>query len=200
MISSVTEIIQANELLQKAKDTLQKEQIPFDENIEIGAMIETPAAAICIDHILDHVDFISIGSNDLIQYLLAIDRVNENVAHLYQPFHPSVIRSLKQIFDSANKVGKKISICGELGGDPMATMLLMGLGKIDNLSMEPHSIPKVKKIIRLIRLEEARQVADHVLNLSSVEEVSRFIANEMRTRFPDDFDRDLSFQEKLKPA
>ena len=82
----------------------------------------------------------------------------------------------------------------------MATMLLMGLGKIDNLSMEPHSIPKVKKIIRLIRLEEARQLADHVLNLKSVEEVSRFTANEMRARFPDDFDRDLSFQEKLKPA
>ena len=200
MISSVTEIIQANELLQKAKNTLKKEQIPFNEHIKIGAMIETPAAAICIDHILDHVDFISIGSNDLIQYLLAIDRVNENVAHLYQPFHPSVIRSLKQIFNAANKVGKKISICGELGGDPMATMLLMGLGKIDHLSMEPHSIPKVKKIIRLIRLEEARQLADHLLNLKSVEEVSRFIANEMRARFPDDFDRDLSFQEKLKPA
>ena len=200
MISSVTEIIQANELLQKAIDTLKKEQIPFNEHIQIGAMIETPAAAICVDHILEHVDFISVGSNDLIQYLLAIDRVNENVAHLYQPFHPSVIRSLKQIFNAANNAGKKISICGELGGDPMATMLLMGLGKIDNLSMEPHSIPKVKKIIRLIRLEEARQLADHVLNLKSVEEVSRFIANEMRARFPDDFDRDLSFQEKLKPA
>ena len=178
MISSVTEIIQANELLQKAKSILKKEQTPFNENIEVGAMIETPAATICIDHILDEVDFISIGSNDLIQYLLAIDRVNENVAHLYQPFHPSVIRSLKNIFD-AKKAGKKISICGELGGDPMATMLLMGLGLIDSLSMEPHSIPKVKKIIRLIRLEEARQVADHVLNLKSVEEISQFLANEM---------------------
>ena len=82
----------------------------------------------------------------------------------------------------------------------MATMLLLGLGNLDNLSMEPHSIPKVKKLIRLIRLEEARQMVDHVLNLSSVEEISRFIANEMRTRFPEDFDRDLSFQEKLKPA
>ncbi|MBC8285749.1 MAG: phosphoenolpyruvate--protein phosphotransferase [Nitrospinae bacterium] len=200
MISSVTEITQANELLQKAKDQLKEDQIPFDENIKIGAMIETPAAAICIDHILDHVDFVSIGSNDLIQYLLAIDRVNENVAHLYQPFHPSVIKSLRQVIVAANKVEKKVSICGELGGDPMATMLLMGLGKIDDLSMEPHSIPKVKKIIRLIRLEEARQMADHVLNLKSVEEISQFIANEMRSRFPDDFDRDLSFQEKLKPA
>ena len=82
----------------------------------------------------------------------------------------------------------------------MATMLLLGLGDLDTLSMEPHSIPKVKKLIRLIRLEEARQMVEHVLNLSSVEEISRFIANEMRTRFPEDFDRDLSFQEKLKPA
>ena len=145
-------------------------------------------------------DFISIGTNDLVQYILAIDRVNENIAHLYQPFHPSILRSLKQIFVAAQKADKKVSICGELGGDPMATMLLLGLGDLDNLSMEPHSIPKVKKLIRLIRLEEARQMVDHVLNLSSVEEISRFIANEMRTRFPEDFDRDLSFQEKSKPA
>ena len=200
MVSDVTEIIQANELLQKAKDLLNQEKIPFDENIKIGAMIETPAAAICIDHILEAVDFISIGTNDLIQYVLAIDRINENIAHLYQPFHPSVLRSLKQIFEAASKADKKVSICGELGGDPMATMLLLGLGDLGDLSMEPHSIPKVKKIIRLIRIEEARQMADHVLNLSSVEEISRFIANEMRTRFPEDFNRDLSFQENLKPA
>ena len=195
MVSDVTEIVQANEILQKAKDLLNQEKIPFDKNIKIGAMIETPAAAICIDHILEEVDFISIGSNDLIQYILAIDRINENIAHLYQPFHPSVLRSLKQILEAARKANKNVSICGELGGDPMATMLLLGLGDLDDLSMEPHSIPKVKKIIRLIRIEEARQMADHVLNLSSVEEISRFIANEMRTRFPEDFNLDLSFQE-----
>ena len=195
MVSDVTEIVQANEILQKAKDLLNQKKIPFDENIKIGAMIETPAAAICIDHILEEVDFVSIGTNDLIQYVLAIDRINENIAHLYQPFHPSVLRSLKQIFEAVRKADKKISICGELGGDPMATMLLLGLGDLDDLSMEPHSIPKVKKIIRLIRIEEARQMADHVLNLSSVEEISRFIANEMRTRFPEYFNLDLSFQE-----
>ena len=200
MVSDVTEIVQANELLQKAKELLNKEKIPFDENIKIGAMIETPAAAMCIDHILEEVDFISIGTNDLIQYILAVDRVNENIVHLYQPFHPSVLRSLKQIFIAAQKADKKVSICGELGGDPMATMLLLGLGDLDDLSMEPHSIPKVKKIIRLIRMEEARQMANHVLNLSSVKEISCFIANEMRTRFPEDFNRDLSFQENLKPA
>ena len=196
MISSVTEIIQANKILEDAKNDLRKDQIPFNEEIEVGAMIETPAAAICIDHILKEVDFISIGTNDLIQYLLAVDRVNENVAHLYQPFHPAVLRSLKNIIRSAEDAGIKVSICGELGGDPMATMLLLGLGKLDDLSMEPHSIPKVKKIIRTIRLDEARQLADDVLEMSSSEEITSFITNEMRIRFPEDFDRDLSFEEK----
>tara|TARA_B100000745_G_scaffold261936_1_gene185927 strand:+ start:76 stop:1344 length:1269 start_codon:yes stop_codon:yes gene_type:complete len=197
MISSVTEIIQANKILEDAKNDLRKDQIPFDEEIEVGAMIETPAAAICIDHILKEIDFISIGTNDLIQYLLAVDRVNENVAHLYQPFHPAVLRSLKNIIRSAEDAGIKVSICGELGGDPMATMLLLGLGKLDDLSMEPHAIPKVKKIIRTIRLDEARQLADDVLEMSSPEEITSFITNEMRIRFPEDFDRDLSFEEKL---
>ena len=200
MVSSTTEIIQANKILDEAKFDLKKDQIPFNEQIEVGAMIETPAAVTCIDHILKEVDFVSIGTNDLIQYLLAVDRVNESVAHLYQPFHPSVLRSLKSIMKSAEKEGKDVSICGELGGDPMATMLLLGLGKLDDLSMEPHSVPKVKKIIRTIRLEEARQLADDALQMSSSEEITSFITDEMRTRFPEDFDRDLSFEEKLNPA
>ena len=200
MISSLTEIIQANKLLEEAKNQLRQQQILFDEEIEVGAMIETPAAAICIDHILNEVDFVSIGTNDLIQYLLAVDRVNESVAHLYQPFHPSVLRTLKNILQAAENAGKKVSLCGELGGDPMATMLLLGLGNLDALSMEPHAVPKVKKIIRTIRLEEARQLADDVLQMSCPEEISSFITNAMRLRFPEDFDRDLSFEEKLSPA
>jgi len=197
MISSVKEIIQANKILEDAKTQLRQEQIPFNGEIEVGAMIEIPAAAICIDHILKEVDFISIGTNDLIQYLLAVDRVNESVAHLYQPFHPSVLRSLKNIMQSAENAGKKVSICGELGGDPIATMVLMGLGKIDALSMEPHSVPKVKKIIRTIRLEEARQLANEVLEMTCPDEITSFITNAMRIRFPEDFDRDISFEEKL---
>ena len=200
MISSATEIIQANKILEDAKNQLYQEQIPFNEKIEVGAMIETPAAAICIDHILNEVDYISIGTNDLIQYLLAVDRVNESVAHLYQPFHPSVLRSLKNIMRSAENMDKKVSICGELGGDPMATMLLLGLGKIDSLSMEPHSVPKVKKIIRTIRIQEARKLADDVLEMSCPDEITSFITNAMRIRFPEDFDRNLSFEEKLKPS
>lgn len=200
MISSVTEIIQANKILEQSKNDLRANQIPFNEDIEIGAMVETPAAAICIDHILKEVDFISIGTNDLTQYILAVDRVNESVAHLYQPFHPSILRTLKNIMLSAEKAGKKVSICGEMGGDPIATMLLLGLGAIDDLSMEAHSVPKVKKIIRTIRLEEARQLADTVLTMNTTEEITTFITNEMRTRFPEDFDRDLNFEEKLSPA
>ena len=200
MISSATEIIQANKILEDAKNQLCKEQIPFNEKIEVGAMIETPAAAICIDHILNQVDYISIGTNDLIQYLLAVDRVNDSVAHLYQPFHPSVLRSLQNIMRSAENTGKKVSICGELGGDPMATMLLLGLGKIDSLSMEPHSVPKVKKIIRTIRIKEAQKLANDVLKMSCPDEISSFITSEMRARFPEDFDRNLSFEEKLNPA
>ena len=200
MISSATEIIQANKILEDVKNQLCKEQIPFNEKIEVGAMIETPAAAICIDHILNQVDYISIGTNDLIQYLLAVDRVNDSVAHLYQPFHPSVLRTLKNIMRSAENTDKKVSICGELGGDPMATMLLLGLGKIDALSMEPHSVPKVKKIIRTTRIQEAQKLADDVLKMSCPDKVSSFITNEMRARFPEDFDRNLSFEEKLNPS
>ena len=196
MVSSVEEIIEANTYLEKAKDELRSAQIPFEESIPVGAMIETPAAALMVDRILDTVDYISIGTNDLIQYVLAVDRINEHVAHLYQPFHPSVLRILREIFVIAERKGKPVSICGELGGDPIATFLLLGLGKVHELSMEPHSIPKVKKILRKITLKEARELADHALSLSTSEEINRFINEEMRKRFPSDFDRDLAFGEK----
>ena len=196
MISSVEEIVEANGYLEKAKEELRAAEIPFEENIPVGAMIETPSAALIVDHILKLVDYISIGTNDLIQYVLAVDRINENVSRHYQPFHPSVLRTLREIFKVAESMGKPVSICGELGGDPMATFLLLGLGKVHELSMEPHSIPKVKKILRKITLKEARELADHALSLSTSKEINRFISNEMRNRFPSDFDRDLAFGEK----
>ena len=164
MISTVEELTAANKLLNKAKKELKKAQIPFDKNIEVGAMIETPAASLSLEHILSEVDFISIGTNDLIQYILAVDRTNENVAHLYQPFHPAILKLLKDIFTVAHSMGKPVSICGELGGDPMATFLLLGLGEIHELSMEPHSIPKVKKILRKVTIKEAKKLADHVFD------------------------------------
>ncbi len=200
MISSTEEVIAANRLLEGAKADLRKQQIPFHEDIEVGAMVETPAAALCVENLLEEVDFISIGTNDLIQYLLAVDRTNENLAYLYQPLHPSVLKTLKRVLDAAQQAGKEVSICGELGGDPMATMLLLGLGPLDELSMEPHAIPKVKKIIRRITLDDARKLADHVMSLSSMDEINQYVSEEMRQRFPSDFDRDTDFEEKLIPT
>jgi len=199
MISSVEEFIEANELLKNAKDELKKQQIPFNEDILVGAMVETPAAAICVEHLLDVADFISVGTNDLIQYLLAVDRTNESMASLYQPFHPAVLKTLKGIFKAGQDSGKEVSLCGEMGGDPLATIILLGLGNQGELSMEAHSIPKVKKVIRKISLEEARQMADHALSLKSTEEINNFILSEMQARFPSDFDRDTTFEEKFHP-
>ncbi len=200
MISSVEEFVEANELLQTAKDDLKKQQIPFKEDILVGAMVETPAAAICVEHLLEVADFISVGTNDLIQYLLAVDRTNESMASLYQPFHPAVLKTLKGIFKAGQDSGKEVSICGEMGGDPLATAVLLGLGNQGELSMEVHSIPKVKKIIRKISLEESKQIADHALSLTSTEKINSFILSEMQTRFPSDFDRDTTFEEKFLPV
>ncbi|MFQ5481953.1 MAG: phosphoenolpyruvate--protein phosphotransferase [Nitrospinaceae bacterium] len=196
MVSSVDEIREANEWLVRAKEELRRDQIPFDEEVQVGAMVETPAAAFTVDHILKETDFISIGTNDLIQYLLAVDRVNENVARLYQPYHPSVLSTIRHVIRTAESMGKHVAICGELGGDPLATFLLLGLGKINELSMDPHSIPKVKKILRKVTLPEAEHLADQALSMGSGEEVNRFLLEEMRCRFPSDFDLDLNFDEK----
>ena len=197
MVCDVAEVVQANETLEKIKEEFRLEQIPFNEDIEVGAMIETPSSAICADLLLKEVDFISIGTNDLIQYLLAVDRINENVAHLYKPFHPAVLKTLKHVFEAAKTAGKKVSICGELGGDPMATLFLLGLGNLTDLSMDPHSIPKVKKIICQSSMEEAKQIADHVLSLGSADEINNFLGEEMWKRFPSDFTRDAKFAENI---
>jgi len=196
MVSHVEEIIQARTLMDQVKEELQKNKIPFNENIDVGAMIETPAAALCVDHILAEVDFISIGTNDLIQYILAVDRINENVAHLYQPFHPAILKALHIVIKAAKSADKPLTICGEMGGDPLATFLLLGLGLEGELSMEAHSIPKVKKILRKANLQEARTMAEKALAMTSTEEINQFINSEMRARFPSDFDRDMAFGEK----
>ncbi len=197
MVSSVEELHEANQILEDIKLDLREERIEFNSDIEVGAMIETPSAAICIEEILKIVDFISVGTNDLIQYILAVDRTNETIAYLYEAFHPAIIKTLKSIFDAANKSNKKVSICGEMGGDPLATLLLLGLGKINQLSMDPHSIPKIKKIIRSVDMNVARELADKVLKMDSAKEISRYIKEEMKNRFPEDFNRNLNYQEKL---
>jgi len=187
MISDVQEVIQANSILDKVKEEMKEKQIPYNDDIEIGAVIETPSAVICSDQILKEVDFISIGTNDLIQYILAVDRMNEQVAHLYQSYNPAILKALKQVFDNARLAGKKVSICGELGGDPLATLFLLGLSNLDSLSMDPHAIPHVKKIIGQSDMKDAKKFTEQLLNLNTTNEINCFLNDEMRKRYPLDF-------------
>ncbi|MBI3601155.1 MAG: phosphoenolpyruvate--protein phosphotransferase, partial [Nitrospinae bacterium] len=188
MISGIDELKEANRVLQEVKDELKLKGIPFDHEIEVGAMIETPSASVIVDLLSDEADFFSIGTNDLIQYTLAIDRINEQVAYLYQPLHPSVLRILKGIISSAGKKGVPVSICGMMGGDPVHTLLLLGMGNIESISMDPHSIPKIKKFIRQILYKDAVRIADEVLSLRSIDEIKRYLSEEIPKIYPEDIE------------
>ncbi len=169
MISRVSEIQEANKILEQAKKELIQEGKPFKNDIEVGVMIEVPSAAIISDLIAKEVDFLSIGTNDLIQYTMAVDRVNADVAHLYTPMHPAILRLLKQIIDSAHEAGKDVGMCGEMAGDPAYTIVLLGLG-LDEFSMSAVQIPKVKKIIRTVTRQKAKNLVDNLLKCYTIKE------------------------------
>ncbi len=171
MISRISEIRQANKILEKAKEELRKEGKPFKEDIEVGVMIEVPSAAVISDIIAKEVDFLSIGTNDLIQYTMAVDRINADVAHLYEPMHPAILRLLKNIIDSAHAAGKNVGMCGEMAGDPLYTVILLGLG-LDEFSMSAVQIPKVKKIIRSISKAEAKKLVEQLFTCKNMNEVN----------------------------
>jgi phosphotransferase system enzyme I (PtsI) len=162
MISTCFEIWESKRLLDEVAESLDKERVPFNRNIEIGAMIEVPSAVIMADVLAENVDFFSIGTNDLIQYSLAIDRGNEQVAHLFQPLDPAIIRMLKHTADVAKEKGIKIFICGEMAGTPQHIPLLLGIG-MDELSMNPQSIPIAKRVIRSLKVEDTRSLITEVL-------------------------------------
>ena len=164
MISGSEELLEVLAFLEDVKDECRKKGIPFDENMKVGTMIEVPSAAITADIIADHVDFMSIGTNDLIQYTIAVDRGNEKIAHLYRPLHPAVLRLLKYVADSAKKKGVTVSICGEMAGQAEYAPLLVGLG-FDELSMTAHSVLEVRKRIRSLEWESCADFADRVLSL-----------------------------------
>jgi phosphotransferase system enzyme I (PtsI) len=170
MISGLDELTQANALVEKCKAELRAEQVPFDENLEIGAMIEIPSAVLIAGTLAKHAKFFSIGSNDLIQYTLAIDRGNEKVTHLYQPTHPAVLRLIKMTVDAAHANGIWAGVCGQIAGDPVLAPLLIGLG-VDELSAAPGVLDEVKYIIRRIKLDEARQLAEFALASESPSEI-----------------------------
>jgi len=170
MISGLDELNRANALVEKCKTELRAEKIPFDENLEIGAMIEIPSAALVADALARRVKFFSIGSNDLIQYTLAADRTNEKVSHLYEPTHPAILRLIKLTVDAAHANGIWAGVCGEVAGDVVLAPLLVGLG-VDELSAAPPVIDEVKYIIRRIKLSEARALADFALQCESPSEI-----------------------------
>src|SRR3989337_690603 len=194
MISSVDELRDANQILEDVKGELKSKGIPFDSEIEVGAMIETPSASVITDLLSEEVDFFSIGTNDLIQYTLAMDRINEQVAYLYQPLHPAVLRMLKNIISSAEKTGIPVSICGMMGGDNIHTLILLGMGKIESISMDPHSIPRVKKFVRQIKYEDAVRIAGEILSLKSIEKIKEYLNNEIPKIYPEDLDSQISNQ------
>jgi phosphoenolpyruvate-protein phosphotransferase (PTS system enzyme I) len=170
MISCVDELIQANALLDAFRDELRKEGLPFDEKLDIGAMIEIPSAALTADALAKRVQFFSIGTNDLIQYTLAVDRLNEKIAHLYEPTNPSILRLIKMTADAAHAAGIWVGVCGEMAGDPLMIPLLLGLG-VDELSIAPQSVPQIKYLIRRIKMSEAKEIAAAALTSESSAEV-----------------------------
>ena len=171
MISGLDELTQANALLDQCKAELRAEKVPFDDNLELGVMIETPSAAIIADSLAKRVQFFSIGTNDLIQYTLAVDRMNEKIAHLYEPTHPAIIRLIKSTVDAAHARKIWVSVCGEMAGDPVFVPLLIGLG-VDELSAAPPLVAQIKYLIRRLKFSEAQELATFALNCESPSEIA----------------------------
>ncbi len=170
MISRVEELLETKGILDEARSELKSEGTPFDEDFQVGAMVEVPAAAMVADQLADEVDFFSIGTNDLVQYTIAVDRGNERVAYLFDPFHPAVLRLIKNVVDVGHQRGIPVTLCGEMAGDPWGSVVLLGLG-VDGFSMSPMSLVEVKDTIRSITLEKARALAEEVLALRTRDEI-----------------------------
>ncbi|TET11096.1 phosphoenolpyruvate--protein phosphotransferase, partial [Candidatus Aerophobetes bacterium] len=173
MISGIEEIRKADQILFEVKEELKKDGLSFAEDIEVGAMIEIPSAAIIADLMAKEVDFFSLGTNDLIQYSLAVDRVNEKVAYLYQPLHPTILRLVDNIVKCAHRENIWVGACGEMASDPLFALILLGLG-VDEFSVSPTSLLEIKKVIRGIRWEETEEIASKLLKLSTSYEARRF--------------------------
>jgi phosphotransferase system enzyme I (PtsI) len=186
MISGVEEILQTKAILEEVKRGLAKAKIAFDKKIEVGAMIEIPSASVTADLLAREVNFFSIGTNDLIQYALAVDRINEHVSYLYEPLHPAILRIIRGVVQSAHSTGISVAICGEMAAEPAYALILLGMG-LDEFSMNPVSIPKVKKLLRKSRFEETRSLVEQLFQFPTASEAECFVRNWMAKRFPDDF-------------
>ena len=179
MVSSLEEILRVKELLAEVKGELEREEVPFDSQMELGIMVEVPAAVQMASRLIREVDFLSIGTNDLIQYILAVDRSNRKVAGLYEPLHPAVLAALTHVIEVAKRQGKRVGMCGEMAGDPLCTLLLLGMG-LDEFSMESLFIPVIKKIIRSVTYQAAKTSAQIVLQMDTVGEIKKYLFEQMR--------------------
>jgi phosphotransferase system enzyme I (PtsI) len=188
MISGLEELREAKKLLEDCRKELRKAGTKFDEDMDIGTMIEVPSAALMADLLARESDFFSIGTNDLIQYALAVDRGNEKVAYLYEPGHPAVLRLIKNVIDSAHANGIWVGMCGEMSGDPMFAFLLVGL-ELDEFSMPPPMVPRIKELIRNVSFFDARRAAIAALALPTAKDVESFLQEELRRVLKDDFER-----------
>jgi phosphotransferase system enzyme I (PtsI) len=186
MISGATEIREVKKILQAVRLNLSAEGIAFDPEMEVGIMIEVPSAVTIADILAQEVDFFSIGTNDLIQYSLAIDRVNESVTHLYQPLHPAVLRLIRYVAKAAHQFGIRVAMCGEMAGEPLYVPILLGL-ELDDLSMNVLSIFRVKKILRAYTYRECRELVEEALHLATPEEIEELVRANLRKKFAEEF-------------
>lgn len=182
MIASMEELDEALETVKEIKEELRRQEIPFSSDVAVGMMIEVPSTALQAEYFARRVDFFSIGSNDLIQYTMAMDRANEKVAYLYQPFHPAILKLVKMTVDAAAGNNIPVSVCGEIAAEPLAAILLLGLG-IDELSMSSQSISVIKKIIRGISFDEAQETAAAVLKMGSGSEIHKYLREKYNDKF-----------------
>jgi phosphotransferase system enzyme I (PtsI) len=192
LITASEELVSANALLEEAKAELLGEGIPFAPAIQTGIMIETPSSALLAGHLAKLCSFFSIGTNDLIQYTLAIDRMNEKVAYLYQPYSPAILKLLSQTIMEAEKAGISVSVCGKMADDPVSVALLLGMGGLRELSMDVHSIPRLKQFIRSISVQDARAVAQQALEMTDAEEIKSFVMSRIGDKTREGFAAALS--------
>jgi phosphotransferase system enzyme I (PtsI) len=179
MISGLQELLDSRKILKEVMGELDQEGAAYDRNIKVGLMIEVPSAVTVADILAKHADFFSIGTNDLIQYALAIDRVNEHVAFMYQPFHPAILRMILQVIKAAKQAGIKVALCGEMAGDPLCTSVLLAMG-IDELSLNAGGIPMIKKVFRSLSLDQAKADLRKIMKLDTASQVREFIVKKMQ--------------------
>lgn len=184
LVSGVQELRQVKSLIRELKDNLDSEGLEYNPNLKIGIMIEVPSAALIADILAQEADFFAIGTNDLIQYSLAIDRSNENVSYLYEPLHPALLRLIKGVIDAGKAAGIPVSMCGEMASDPIYAIVLIGLG-LEIFSMNPSSIPIIKNIARSVRYRDCRRIAEMALQKKTAQEIEEFVIESVAMRFPE---------------